>query len=213
MASNLRRFEANGQSVRESDTAVAQFTWRNALPTDPMQFRLEYTLPDSPNRVRAYVPYIAKRPFHPTTGIDVRLEAVHINESVCMAPTAIAGCRMTRYTCDQGALSCAVTAASDCNDVGCFDVDGDGFFGVDDACPEGLDCDDNNAGIHPMAVEKCDGVDRNCDGHVDGIGPLSLNESCPDGREVCGPAECDYHSSCVCRAIDDCSCTGGLGEP
>lgn len=54
------------------------------------------------------------------------------------------------------------------------DADGDGFGNgdmVSNACsqPAGyvtnsLDCNDGNAGVHPGAVDVCDGVDNDCDG-------------------------------------------------
>ena len=49
--------------------------------------------------------------------------------------------------------------------LGCWDgsrevdADGDGF-----GC---MDCDDTNPNVHPGAVERCDGVDNDCSGHVD----------------------------------------------
>lgn len=52
--------------------------------------------------------------------------------------------------------ACAAGSA----DPACQDADGDGVVAA-------RDCDDNNADIHPGAVERCDGVDNNCDGQVD----------------------------------------------
>jgi hypothetical protein len=40
------------------------------------------------------------------------------------------------------------------------DLDGDGFT-------TGEDCDDDNASIHPDALETCDGVDNDCNGVID----------------------------------------------
>ena len=49
----------------------------------------------------------------------------------------------------------------------CIDIDGDGF-GSGPGC-FGPDCEDNNSGIYPAALEICDGVDNNCDGRVDEV--------------------------------------------
>ena len=53
----------------------------------------------------------------------------------------------------------------------CVDNDEDGFSITGGEC--GLvDCNDENAGIHPGAVESCDWIDNNCDGTTDN------NENC-----------------------------------
>ncbi len=51
-------------------------------------------------------------------------------------------------------------SCSDCFGESGIDQDGDGF------CSD-QDCDDTNAGIHPGALEICDGMDNNCDGVFD----------------------------------------------
>lgn len=54
----------------------------------------------------------------------------------------------------------------DCDGGSDFDADGDGY----DRTPEGGDCDDENAEVHPDVVDGADGaegVDDDCDGFVD----------------------------------------------
>ncbi len=70
------------------------------------------------------------------------------------------------------------------------DNDADGY-------DSGSDCDDNNAAIHPDAVELCNGLDDNCDGvgdlDTDGDGLRECEDFCPiytlwgasgDGRSI-----------------------------
>jgi len=50
----------------------------------------------------------------------------------------------------------------------CVDNDGDGYFAISPTCPQGNDCNDNDASIHPGAPEICgDDVDNNCNGQKD----------------------------------------------
>jgi hypothetical protein len=58
-----------------------------------------------------------------------------------------------------GLIACGDKAAGG-GDSGIDDADGDGVATADD-------CDDNNSSIRPGAVERCDGVDNNCDGQID----------------------------------------------
>jgi hypothetical protein len=55
-----------------------------------------------------------------------------------------------------------ITASKGVESTPSKDVDGDGYIGTQFGGP---DCNDNNAGIHPTAVDiPHDGIDQNCDG-------------------------------------------------
>jgi hypothetical protein len=84
------------------------------------------------------------------------------------------------------------------------DIDGDGY---DANIVGGSDCDDRNANVHPGAEEKCDGLDNNCDGTIDGAGCVT-----PDGGIDGGggdqPAQCPdisgtYDILAYCLQISD----------
>lgn len=59
--------------------------------------------------------------------------------------------------------------------AGCVDADGDGY-GTN--CTSGPDCNDADPAVHPGAMERCDGVDSNCDGVSDTDGSAALNAYC-----------------------------------
>ncbi|MFH1464755.1 MAG: MopE-related protein [Pseudomonadota bacterium] len=125
-------------------------------------------------------------------------------------------------------LGLALTAA--CNgpgDTGLVDADGDGY-------EIGVDCDDDDAGVHPGADEACNQVDDDCDGEVDeatgsqwyedsdgdGFGnPYSTLQACeqPEGW-VDGATDCDDDDAGVhpgaderCNLEDD-DCDGAVDE-
>ncbi|HUD72239.1 MAG TPA: putative metal-binding motif-containing protein [Dongiaceae bacterium] len=86
---------------------------------------------------------------------------------------------------------------SDANGVGnhCQDGDTDGYFAS-------VDCNDQNAAIHPGALETCNGVDDNCNGPADdGL-----------GTSTCGIGACQ-------RTVNNCvggvpmTCTPGTPAP
>jgi hypothetical protein len=125
-----------------------------------------------------------------------------------------------------------------------LDADGDGFGNpavTQQACaaPNGFvannqDCNDNNAAIHPGAVEVCNGVDDDCDGQIDegvtttffldadgdGFGnPAVTQQACaaPNGF-VANNQDCNDNNAAinpnaaeVCNGVDD-DCDGQIDE-
>jgi hypothetical protein len=66
------------------------------------------------------------------------------------------------------------------------DRDGDGFSWCAELSQ--VDCDDDDAEVHPDAAERCDGVDTNCDGLL----PAWELDDDADGRPTCA-GDCDDH--------------------
>ena len=80
------------------------------------------------------------------------------------------------------------------SDGSCTDLDQDGFF-AQLGCGSAVDCNDNDASIHPGATEICeDGKDQDCDGMIDngctsgGSCAGVCGKSSPQGQR--GPAAC-----------------------
>ena len=87
-------------------------------------------------------------------------------------------------------------------DLRAADLDGDGFVAKGSG---GTDCDDEDARVHPGAVETCDGKDSNCSGSeadatdpreyavdADGDGYCGFEKArgCPPAGPPCTPGDC-----------------------
>jgi len=99
----------------------------------------------------------------------------------------------------------------------CIDNDLDGYGA---GCPQGPDCNDNNANMNTGALEICDGVDNDCDGlvnegwtfDVDSDGYSSLT-SCEGSKDDCNDnnAAINPLASEVCDSVDN-DCNGLIDE-
>jgi hypothetical protein len=100
-----------------------------------------------------------------------------------------------------GLLACGDKAAGG-DDTAIDDADGDGVATADD-------CDDENSSVRPGAIERCDGVDNNCDGQVDeGLATTWYADVDGDGfgddangTDGCFPTE--EHSTAIGGDCDD----------
>ena len=130
--------------------------------------------------------------------------------------------------CDDGDPSIHPDAAETCDgvDEDCdgavdedFDGDGDGYpDATNGACAgaygaDELDCDDDDASVHPGAHEDCtDGVDNDCNGEVDedvdgdGDGHTSCDGDCDDSDPSVHPGAPE-----TCNDVDD-DCDGEVDD-
>jgi hypothetical protein len=79
----------------------------------------------------------------------------------------------------------------------CMDSDGDGF-GID--CPQGFDCNDNDASINPKATEVCNNKDDNCNNRVD----EQITRQCGTsntGKCTLGTEQCTNGAWTGCTAV------------
>jgi hypothetical protein len=117
----------------------------------------------------------------------------------CSPAAALADCDDENPKIFPGAPDyCGNGIAENCNlDTPCSDdADGDHYNASED-------CDDNDASVHPWAVEKCNGVDDDCDGLVDEGNPNSTTGATVTGVRCTDSdiGECGLPASqgdCVC---------------
>ena len=119
------------------------------------------------------------------------------NPDPCTGDHDIAG------TCEQTGVEsflCACQNGCEWNgttcEAYCRDADGD-QYGEGAACL-GTDCNDGDPNINPGTTERCNGVDDNCDGNIDGEGSTGCTDYYFDGdgdgwgisdrRCLCAPA-------------------------
>ena len=113
----------------------------------------------------------------------------------------------------QDAESCE-SCGEDCGDCDCQDADGDRYG---PGCPDGPDCNDQDADIHPSAEETCNGVDDNCNQHIDERLEQDCQNHCAiDGQRLCldgiwGPCIAPDTPREICNRLDD-DCDGEIDE-
>ncbi|MDP2307524.1 MAG: MopE-related protein [Pseudomonadota bacterium] len=110
------------------------------------------------------------------------------------------------FSLDAGAVPNVALRGNDCaaGAAALYDADADGYT----SCA--TDCDDGNAGVHPGAVEVCDGLDGDCDGVIDeqttcydddGDGASEDAGDCNDGDAGVSPTAAEIYGNGI---DDDC---------
>ena len=125
----------------------------------------------------------------------------------------IAFCDKLPVETQQGASSASCAERTD--DAACQDQDGDGVVAA-------LDCDDSNSSIFPGAIERCDGIDNNCDGKIDNNLTITQEHgvyTCESGKKrlmSCqkGFGNCDNNADNGCEAdlMNDMENCGACGN-
>lgn len=144
----------------------------------------------------------------PTTPYTGSCSLCHVSDRGASTPAKEAylagGTTLTDYFCPTGPA--------------CTDTDGDGYAREGGTCGA-VDCNDNNAAVHPGAAEVCtDKFDNDCDGLVDVADPNAV--ACPapctdsdgDGFAMnggtCGPVDCNDNSRMINPGMTDIANNG-----
>ncbi|NOX76340.1 MAG: hypothetical protein GXP17_06950 [Gammaproteobacteria bacterium] len=110
----------------------------------------------------------------------------------------------------------SVACAAGSTAPACVDADGDGVVAA-------RDCNDADAAVYPGAVERCDGVDNNCNGAVDEHAAMSVLHglgACAGGQVTVlrcdqGFSDCDGNAANGCEIDvmgddDNCGSCGNI---
>jgi len=122
-------------------------------------------------------------------------------------------------TLDLSPVEPAATGLTACDadptSVRCIDADNDGVVAS-------LDCDDNNAQRRPGLIERCDGMDNNCNGIVDDMPAITINHgigACINGQVtiascLAGFSDCDKSplNGCEVDTTNDSENCGACGN-
>jgi hypothetical protein len=153
---------------------------------------------------------IEEKLVHISNNIDVKAdETTQLGEiAFCVAgPSDAAGRELEIITDSQCAPQSQVPE--------CIDNDKDGVAAA-------RDCDDNNEHVRPGAPEVCDGIDNNCNGKIDDLGTVWIENGegiCQHGAIVVkscnrGFADCDAKpdNGCEIDIMNDNDHCGGCGN-
>ncbi|MEK6854825.1 MAG: MopE-related protein [Nanoarchaeota archaeon] len=100
----------------------------------------------------------------------------------------------------------------------CTDLDGDLYgTGITLNCLRaGVDCNDNDANIHPFATELCNTVDDDCDGTIDEGCPGCTDDCAPSGAKQCSGTSsyqtCGNYDADTCLEWSTTTCNTAIGE-
>ena len=178
--------EAGGMVVIgvSADTSL-----NGGVAVDQVYDRNEFSLADAADSIFLYVGSMAVFDLTYSSswplgeGVSTSLDPLYIDPSLagnrlywCVATTDIGG----------GDLGTPGAANDQCSSI---DHDGD-LYTVDEG-----DCDDNDATLSPGATETWDGIDNNCDGLIDTIGPSEALGWVEGSTAYTGPMYLGWHDS------------------